>query len=304
MPIRIPNGLPAEERLRDENIFVMNENRASSQEIRPLEIAILNLMPNKAETETQLLRLLSNTPLQANIELVTLDTHKPKNTTEEYLLKFYQPFSKIRHKKYDGFIITGAPVELLDFEEVDYWNELRDIMDWSTTNVFSTLHICWGAQAALYHHYGINKKMLSQKMFGVFPHIVLDKRKMLLRGFDDSFFAPHSRWTTIDESEIISSPKLELLATSPIAGAHIVKSKNSKQFFVFGHMEYDANTLANEYSRDLGKGEKIEVPYNYFPNDNPQNKPKKVWRSHANLLFSNWLNYHVYQETPYVISQI
>ena len=304
MPIRIPNELPARSHLEEENIFVMTETRAITQDIRPLKIAILNLMPTKITTETQLLRLLGNTPLQVDIELIRLDTHVSKNTPQEHLLTFYKPFRELKGKKFDGLIITGAPVELLDFERVDYWDELREIMDWSVANVTSTLHICWGAQAGIYHHYGIGKTHLAEKVSGVYPHKVLNSRKILLRGFDDTFLAPHSRWTTVDERGLAECPELELLAASPMVGAHIAASKGCKQVFVFGHMEYDSNTLGDEYFRDLAKNENPNIPYNYFPGDDPRNKPVITWRSHGNLFFSNWLNYHVYQTTPYDISQI
>ena len=301
MPIKIPNELPATARLEEENIFVMTQTRAITQDIRPLKIAILNLMPTKITTETQLLRLLGNIPLQVDIELIGLDTHTPKNTPQEHLLAFYKPFSDVKDEKFDGLIITGAPVELLDFEEVDYWDELCTIMDWSVTNVTSTLHICWGAQAGIYHHYGIGKTKLADKVSGVYPHIVKNSRSTLLRGFDNSFFAPHSRWTEICACDLEKCDSLEVLAVSPMVGAHIVISESGKQIFVFGHMEYDESTLAEEYFRDLAKGENPAIPYNYFLDNNPQNAPIITWRAHANLLFSNWLNYHVYQITPYII---
>ena len=304
MPIKIANELPAKAHLEEENIFVMTETRAITQDIRPLKIAVLNLMPTKIKTETQILRLLGNSPLQVDIELVRLDTHVSKNTPQEHLLAFYRPFSEVKSEKYDGLIITGAPVELLDFNEVDYWGELCQIMDWSLVNVTSTLHICWGAQAGIYHHYGINKLPLGRKIFGVFPHIVLNSRKILLRGFDSTFLAPHSRWTAIDESALAKCAELEELARSEMVGTHIVTSKKGKHIFVFGHMEYDAATLADEYFRDVAKGENPGLPYNYFPSDDPAKMPAITWRAHANLLFSNWLNYHVYQTTPYDISQI
>ena len=304
MPIKIPNELPATARLEAEHIFVMTETRAETQDIRPLKIAILNLMPTKIATETQLLRLLGNIPLQVDIELIGLDTHVSKNTSQEHLLAFYKPFSEVKDEKYDGLIITGAPVELLDFEEVDYWDELCEIMDWSTKNVTSTFHICWGAQAGLYHHYGIGKVQLSDKVAGVFPHRVQCEFSTLLRGFDDTFFAPHSRWTGIDTDALKSCADLEVLASSHMVGTHIITSEGGRRIFVFGHMEYDAETIALEYARDLAKGENPSVPYNYFPDDNPANTPVNRWRAHASLLFSNWLNYHVYQTTKYDISQI
>lgn len=304
MPIKIPNSLPAKTHLEEENIFVMTETRAITQDIRPLSIAILNLMPTKITTETQLLRLLGNTPLQVDISLIKLDSHVSKNTSAEHLLTFYQSFSEVKTQKFDGLIITGAPVELLEFEDVDYWQELQQIMDWSLTNATSTLHICWGAQAGMYHHYGIGKTTLNQKVSGVFSHEVTNPRKILLRGFDSTFLAPHSRWTAIDETALANHPDLEILAVSPEVGTHIVSTKGGKQIFVFGHMEYDADTLATEYARDSAKNATTPIPQNYFPADNPANPPSNNWRAHANLLFSNWLNYHVYQTTPYDITQI
>ena len=304
MPINIPNELPAKARLEAENIFVMTETRATTQDIRPLKIAILNLMPTKIATETQLLRLLGNIPLQVDVELIGLDTHVPQNTPQEHLLAFYKPFSTIKHKKFDGFIITGAPVELLDFEEVDYWDELCEIMDWSVKNVTSTFHICWGAQAGLYHHYGINKIPLPGKLSGVYKHDILNSCETLLRGFDDTFLSPHSRWTTISEQDLEECAELEVVAKSEMAGAHIIVARNGRQVFVCGHMEYDADTLAGEYFRDLGRNENPAIPHNYFEDDNPQNTPKNTWRSHASLLYSNWLNYHVYQTTPYDLSEL
>jgi homoserine O-succinyltransferase len=302
MPINIPNKLPAKARLEAENIFVMTETRATTQDIRPLKIAVLNLMPTKIATETQLLRLLGNIPIQVDIELIGLDTHTPQNTSQEHLLAFYKPFSAIKHQKFDGFIITGAPVELLDFEEVDYWDELCEIMDWTLVNVQSTFHICWGAQAGLYRHYGIDKIPLSDKLSGVYSHTVLNSSETLLRGFDDVFLSPHSRWTTISEQDLQNCSELEVVATSDIAGAHIITARGGRQIFVCGHMEYDADTLAGEYFRDLGKNENPKTPHNYFENNNPKSTPKNTWRAHANLLFSNWLNYHVYQATPYDLS--
>lgn len=305
MPIRIPNTkLPAKKTLEAENIFVMSEKRATTQDIRPLEIAILNLMPTKIATETQLLRLLGNTPLQVNVELVMVSGHKSKNTSEDHLLTFYKTFDEIKHKKYDGFIITGAPVEHLEYEDVDYWDELTEIMEWTKTMVTSTFHICWGAQAGLYYHYGINKYPLEEKMFGVFEHKVRRKTKMLMRGFDDKFFAPHSRHTEVREEDIKKHPELEILASSDKAGIYIVMSKGGKQIFVMGHSEYDSHTLAGEYFRDIEKGLDIKIPCNYFPDDDPKRQPVVRWRSGANLLYSNWLNYHVYQTTPYDINSI
>jgi len=301
MPIKIPNELPAKSQLEAENIFVMTELRAITQDIRPLKIAILNLMPTKITTETQLLRLLSNTPLQIDVELIRLDTHASKNTSKEHLLAFYKPFSEVKAACFDGLIITGAPVEHLAFEEVDYWDELCEIMDWSKTNVTSTLHICWSAQAAVYHHYGIGKVLLGQKISGVFLHEIMPNRTMLFRGFDSTFCAPHSRWSAVDEQAIQACTELEVLAVSPVAGIHIIGSKEGKDLFIFGHMEYDADTLADEYHRDIAKDPNTQIPCHYFPYDDPQNPPTVTWRAHANLLFSNWLNF-VYQETPYDIA--
>lgn len=299
MPIRIPVTLPAAATLESENIFVMDEQRASHQDIRPLKIVLLNLMPKKIETETQILRLLSNTPLQVDIELLQAATHVSKNTPEEHLITFYKTFSDIKDQKFDGMIITGAPIELMDYQDVDYWQELCEIMEWTKTNVFSTLHICWGAQAGLYYHYGVPKYALSQKMFGVFPHKVLQHNHQLVRGFDDVFYVPHSRHTEVRKEDILRCGQLEILTESEISGVHIVASKDGRQFFVTGHSEYDLYTLANEYFRDIKKKMKIQLPYHYFPDDNPEKLPNFIWKSHANLMFSNWLNYFVYQQTPY-----
>lgn len=299
MPIRIPVTLPAAATLESENIFVMDEQRASHQDIRPLKIVLLNLMPKKIETETQILRLLSNTPLQVDIELLQAATHVSKNTPEEHLITFYKTFSDIKDQKFDGMIITGAPIELMDYQDVDYWQELCEIMEWTKTNVFSTLHICWGAQAGLYYHYGVPKYALSQKMFGVFPHKVLQHNHQLVRGFDDVFYVPHSRHTEVRKEDILRCGQLEILTESEISGVHIVASKDGRQFFVTGHSEYDLYTLANEYFRDVKKKMKIQLPYHYFPDDNPEKLPNFIWKSHANLMFSNWLNYFVYQQTPY-----
>ncbi len=304
MPIRIPNKLPAEKILASENIFVMNEKRAITQDIRPLSIVILNIMPTKITTETQLLRLLSNTPLQVNVQFIAMESHTSKNTPKEHLETFYKTFDEIKHNKFDGMIITGAPIEQLPFEEVDYWDELKEIMEWTKTNVTSTMHICWGAQAGLYYHYGIKKYPLDKKMFGVFDHTLTRKNKMITRGFDDVFKVPHSRHTEIKEEEVRAVPELEILATSKEAGVYLVTSKKGKRIFVTGHVEYDADTLATEYFRDVEKGLDIDVPKNYFKNDDPKKKPVNSWRSTANLLFSNWLNYHVYQTTPYDINEI
>ncbi len=304
MPIKIPDNLPAANVLKGENIFVMTEKRALRQDIRPLKIAMLNLMPTKITTETQLLRLLGNTPLQVDIDLIKTSTHKSKNTPEEHLLTFYKTFKDIKNSKYDGLIITGAPVELMEFEDVDYWDEMCQIMEWSKTNVTSTFHICWGAQAGLYYHYGIKKYPLKEKLTGIFKHKVRRKSKMLVRGFDDEFFVPHSRWTTVKEEEIKQCPELEIVATSDEAGVYIITTRRGKQIFVTGHAEYDDVTLSQEYFRDLDKGAGYIIPKNYFPNDDPKKRPIVRWRSHANLLFSNWLNYHVYQITPYNIDEI
>lgn len=299
MPIKVSKDLPARKVLNEENIFIMDEKRAMSQDIRPLKIAILNLMPKKIETETQILRLLGNSPLQVDIELLQMASHKSKNTSAEHLLKFYKTFKDVKNRHFDGLIITGAPVEMLDFKKVDYWKELCEIMEWSKTNVFSTLHICWGAQAALYYHYGIKKEILDKKMFGVFRHEATAKKHHLMYGFDDVFYAPHSRHTGIDEKAVKEDKRLIVLSRSKEAGTYIVCDKQSKNFFVTGHSEYDRNTLADEYFRDVKKGMDIDKPVNYFPDDNPEKKPKLTWRTHANMLFSNWLNYFVYQRTPY-----
>lgn len=304
MPIKIPNSLPATETLSKENIFVMTETRALTQDIRPLQIALLNLMPTKIVTETQMARLLGNTPLQVELDLITLRSHQTKNTSADHLLNFYQTFDDIKERKYDGMIITGAPVEQLEFEEVDYWDELCKIMEWSKTHVTSTFHICWGAQAALYYHYGIKKHPLPKKLFGVFPHRVEYKRSILFRGFDDEFMAPHSRHTTIYRNEVEAVPELRILSSSNEAGIYVISTARGRQIFVTGHSEYDADTLKNEYLRDIEAGLSIEVPQNYFPNDDPGRAPRVTWRSHANLLYSNWLNYFVYQVTPYDISDI
>ena len=304
MPIQIPNDLPAANTLLQENIFVMTQQRAESQHIRPLEIVLLNLMPTKIATETQLSRLLGNTPLQVNLELMHMSSHKSKNVSQEHLLAFYKSFDELKHRKFDGMVITGAPVELLDFEDVDYWQELCEIMEWSKTNVHSTFHICWGAQAGLYYHYGVPKYPLDKKLFGVFQHEADYKRAILLRGFDDIFWAPHSRHTTILREDVEKIPGLKILASSKEAGVYAVMSKGGRQIFVTGHSEYDPETLNNEYVRDKNLGLEIEVPKNYFP-DNDDTKPPIVrWRGHANLLFSNWLNYFVYQTTPYDIMTI
>ena len=304
MPIRIPNDLPAAGTLQQENIFVMPQDRAIKQDIRPLEIVLLNLMPTKIATETQLSRLLGNTPLQVNLELMHTSSHKSKNVSQEHLLSFYKSFDELKDRKFDGLVITGAPVELMDFEEVDYWPELCKIMQWSKTHVHSTFHICWGAQAGLYYHYGINKQPLPEKLFGVYPHQVEYKRSILLRGFDDRFWVPHSRHTTISRADIEAIPELKILASSEEAGVYAVMNKGGRQIFVTGHSEYDPETLKTEYLRDKNQGLSIGVPENYFPNDDDTCDPIVRWRGHANLLFSNWLNYFVYQTTPYDIMTI
>lgn len=306
MPIRVQDNLPAIETLGSENIFVMTENRALTQDIRPLKILILNLMPTKISTETQLLRMLGNSPLQVDISFMHTKSHHSKNTSVSHIKTFYGIFDDFKHQKFDGMIITGAPVETLDFEEVDYWNELCEIMEWTKTNVTSTFHICWGAQAALYYHYGIPKYPLKKKMFGVYKHKVVPekKHKILLRGFDDEFYVPQSRHTEFKEDDIKNVPELEILAKSDEAGVYIVTAKSERQFFISGHSEYDADTLAKEYFRDKDKGLDIDVPKNYFPGDDPSRQPRMLWRAHANLLYSNWLNYFVYQTTPYNINDI
>ncbi|MBQ7726067.1 MAG: homoserine O-succinyltransferase [Clostridia bacterium] len=304
MPIKIPNDLPAVKILNDENIFVMTETRAITQDIRPLKILLLNLMPKKIETETQLSRLLGNSPLQVDLELIHTKSYHSKNTSAEHLFTFYKTFDDVKNDTFDGMIITGAPVEHLAFEEVEYWDELCEIMAWSKTHVHSTFHICWGAQAGLYFHYGIQKRPLEQKLFGVFPHRVEYNRSILFRGFDDVFMVPHSRHTTVDRADVESQSGLRILASSEIAGVYAVSSPEGRQIFITGHSEYDANTLANEYFRDLKEGLPIGVPKNYFPHDDPAQPPVVSWRSHANLLYSNWLNYFVYQTTPYDIRKI
>ena len=304
MPIQIPNDLPATGILQNENIFVMTENRATTQDIRPLEIVLLNLMPTKIVTETQLSRLLGNTPLQVHLELMHTTSHTSRNVSPEHLLTFYKSFEELKERKFDGMIITGAPVENMEFEDVDYWDELCRIMEWSKTNVHSTFHICWGAQAGLYYHYGIQKKPLPEKMFGVFKHTADYKRAILLRGFDDEFWVPHSRHTTVEREDIEKVPGLRVLASSEEAGVYAVMSKEGRQIFITGHSEYDADTLNREYIRDKNLGLPIHVPVNYFPNDDDTQEPVVRWRSHANLLYSNWLNYFVYQTTPYDIMTI
>ena len=304
MPIKIPNLLPATTVLQSENIFVMTETRALTQDIRPLRIALLNLMPNKIQTETQLARLLGNTPLQIELELIHTKTHRSKNTSEEHLLSFYKTFDDVKNQNFDGLIITGAPVEHLPFEEVEYWDELCNIMEWSKTHVHSTFHICWGAQAGLYYHYGIKKYPLGSKMFGIFEHRVDHRGAILFRGFDDTFLAPHSRHTGIKREDVEAVPELKILASSDVAGVYAIMTDGGRQVFVTGHSEYDADTLKNEYLRDKSQGLEIALPVNYFPDDDPSREPKVTWRSHANLLYSNWLNYIVYQTTPYDIKEI
>ena len=304
MPIQIPNNLPAAEVLQQENIFVMPEDRAMTQDIRPLEIVVLNLMPTKIATETQLSRLLGNTPLQVHLELMHTKSHVAKNTSQEHLLTFYKTFDELKDRKFDGMVITGAPVENIEFEDVDYWQELCEIMEWSKSHVQSTFHICWGAQAGLYYHYGIKKYPLNEKLFGVFEHTKDYPRAILLRGFDDIFWAPHSRHTTVLRENIEAVPGLKILASSEKAGVYAVMSKNGRQIFVTGHSEYDPDTLEKEYLRDKNLGLPIRVPENYYPNDDDTKAPLVRWRGHGNLLFSNWLNYFVYQATPYDISSI
>ncbi len=304
MPIKIPNLLPATETLQNENIFVMTETRAISQDIRPLSIAVLNLMPTKITTETQLARLLGNTPLQVELTLLHTKTHKSKNISSDHLLAFYKTFDDVRELKFDGLVITGAPVEKMEFEEVEYWDELCEIMEWSKTNVTSTFHICWGAQAGLYYHYGIGKYPLEKKLFGVFPHHKDYKNSILLRGFDDTFMVPHSRHTTVRREDIEACDELRIVASSHEAGVYAVTTKRGRQIFITGHSEYDPETLKTEYLRDKSAGLPIEVPKNYFPNDDDTQPPMMTWRSHANLLYSNWLNYFVYQTTPYDLNKI
>jgi len=304
MPIKVKDGLPAIKELQKENIFVMEETMAVHQDIRPLEIAVLNLMPEKVKTELHLLRRLSNTPLQIELDLFHPQTHSSKNTSREHLDMFYKNFDAIKHHKYDGLIITGAPVELFKFEEVDYWKELKDILEWSKSNVTSTLHICWAAQAGLYHHYDINKHLIGSKQFGVFSHKINEKNCPLVRGFDDEFWAPHSRHTTLLREDIDKVDKLSIISESEEAGVYIIVSNDSKQIYVTGHSEYDALTLKQEYERDKTKGLKIDIPKNYFPNDDPYKEPRVTWSSHSNLLFTNWINYYVYQQTPYKIEEI
>ena len=304
MPIKIPNNLPAVNILAKENIFVMNETRALSQDIRPLKFVIVNLMPTKIETETQLLRLLSNTPLQMEVTLLKMNSYISRNISEEHMKNFYKTFDDIKNEKFDGLIITGAPVETIEFEKVDYWKELTEILKWSNRHVFSTLYICWGAQAGLYYHYGIKKYPLKEKLFGIYPLELNDSNIALFRGFDEIFYIPQSRHTEVKEEDINKIEELEILAKSPEAGVSIVRTKDKRKIFVTGHMEYDRMTLADEYERDIRLGREIRVPFNYYPEDNPEKTPPFKWRGHANLFFINWINHHVYQETPYNLDEL
>ena len=304
MPIKVKDGLPAVKELQKEGVFVMTESRAIRQDIRPLKIAILNLMPEKPKTELHLLRRLSNSPIQLEIDLLHPEKHDPKTTSKEHLETFYKHFRDVKSNKYDGLIITGAPVEELEFEDVDYWNELKAIMEWSKHNVTSTLHICWAAQAGLYYHYGINKKPLDCKKFGLFRHTINDKNCPIIRGFDDLFWAPHSRHTTVLKEDIMNVPELNIISESEVAGIYLLASKDNKNIFITGHSEYDTLTLKQEYERDKLKGLCIDVPVNYFPDNNPENDPLVKWRSHSTLLYLNWINYYVYQMTPYNLEDI
>ncbi len=304
MPIRIPDSLPATSILESENIFVITERRALHQDIRPLRLLLLNLMPTKIITETQLMRKLSNTPLQIEIDLLRTVSHNSKNVDMEHLTSFYRSFDEVRNSRYDGMIITGAPVEHLDFESVDYWPELCRIMEWTKRNVYCTLHICWGAQAGLYYHYGIPKHRLEKKLFGIYPHRALKPNSPIFRGLDDVFYVPHSRFTSVLPEDIAKVPELELIADSPVAGVFAVKSEDSRRFFIMGHPEYDADTLAREYQRDIDRGKDIAVPEHYFPNDDPTRPPVVTWRSAAQLFYTNWLNYYVYQTTPYDLNEL
>ena len=304
MPIKIDDRLPAKESLEKENIFVMTESRAQTQDIRPLKIIILNLMPTKIVTETQLLRLLGNSPLQVDVELLQTATHKSKHTPEDHMLNFYKTFDEIKDKKYDGMIVTGAPVELIEFEDVDYWPELCEIFEWSKRNVYSTFHICWGAQAGLYYHYGIKKYTLKEKLFGVFKHKPLDLYHPLMRGFDDVYYVPHSRHTETRFEDIALCKDLQIISYSEESGIHLISDLDCRNFYATGHSEYDSDTLAKEYFRDLKKGLDIKIPYNYFPDDDPTKKPEMTWRNVGTLMFTNWLNYFVYQKTPYYINSL
>lgn len=304
MPLRIPDRLPAIDILKGENIFVMSDSRATSQDIRPLKIVVLNLMPIKITTETDLIRLLSNTPLQLEVKLMRLKSHTSKNTPAEHMQEFYEDFESLAHQKYDGMIVTGAPVEHLDFEQVDYWDELTHIFEWAKKHVTSTLYICWAAQAGLYYHYGIPKHPLNKKMFGIFKHRATDCLLPIFRGFDEEFNMPQSRHTEVRREDIIAHPGLSLIVESAVSGVGVVMARGGREFFVTGHWEYAPNTLDTEYRRDLGKRDDVEVPQNYYVGNNPQNSPQVTWRAHANLWFSNWVNYYVYQETPYNIEDI
>ena len=304
MPIKIPESLPARATLESENIFTITEHRAVTQDIRPLRILLLNLMPTKVVTETQLARLLGNSPLQIELELIMTTSRESRNTSREHMLSFYKTFDDVRNQHFDGMVITGAPVEQMEFEQVDYWDELCAIMEWSKTHVTSTFHICWGAQAGLYYHFGIRKIPLEKKLFGVFEHTVERRSSMLLRGFDDTFFVPHSRHTTISRADVEAVPQLKILASSPEAGIYAIATDKGRQIFITGHSEYDAETLKLEYERDKKAGLPIDVPKNYFPNDDDTKPPRVTWRSHANLIYTNWLNYYVYQRTPYIIDDI
>ena len=304
MPVRIPNDLPARKTLAEENIFVMTAERAGHQDIRPLRIAVLNLMPTKIVTETQILRLLSNTPLQVDITFIRMETHESRNTPSQHLDAFYESLDAVLHERFDGLIITGAPVETLAFDKVDYWPELVRLMDWSRTNVWSTMHICWGAQAALYHHFGVPKYPVAAKVFGLFPHRVLDSNEPIMRGFDEVFYAPHSRHTEVRQEDISKVRQLKLAAVSEEAGVYMAVSDDGRMIFVTGHPEYDRLTLKAEYDRDVARGLPIAVPRNYFPGDDPKRDPVVTWRSHAHLLYSNWLNYCVYQATPFDLEQL
>lgn len=304
MPIKIQSDLPVKEILEKENIFVMDENRAVHQDIRPIQILILNLMPLKEETELQLLRSLSNTPLQVDVSFMMVKSHTSKNTATSHLNKFYQTFDEVKEQKYDGMIITGAPVEQMPFEEVDYWSELTDIMEWSKTNVFSTFHICWGAQAGLYYHYGIQKVMLEKKLSGVYRHELIHRKVLLARGMDDVFYVPQSRYTGLDEAAIAADPRLQVVASSPEAGSYMIIGDGGRRIFITGHSEYDRMTLNQEYLRDVGRGLNPEVPDNYYPGDDPNRMPLLTWRANSNCVYSNWLNYYVYQTTPYDLEKL
>lgn len=304
MPINISNDLPAFSILQSENIFVMSHDRAEHQDIRPLKLVLLNLMPTKIDTETQFMRLLSNTPLQVDIELLQMMSHVSRNTPTDHLINFYKSFEDIKSNYYDGLIITGAPIEHLDFEDVDYWQELCEIMDWSRSHVFSTLHVCWGAQAGLFHHYNVPKYPIEEKMFGIFPHRTITANHPMVKGFDEIFMVPHSRHTEVRKEDIEAVSKLKILTFSDISGVHIVADETDRQFFITGHSEYDRETLGNEFFRDIKRGMKIDVPYNYFPDDDPEKIPPFTWRCHASLMFSNWLNFCVYQQTPFNLEDI